>query len=321
MKLKVNIFDKKRFFAVPCFIADSFLKLADGPALKLIIYLLSDESDSFDADNVCKKLGISKTVLDDAIIFWKEQGVIEDDFGEASCQIKAAEPQKPNDSCPTPPTDTKTFHRGYSAKDIADILNTDATMKELFTEAEKTLGRVLKHSEHETLISLREYYGFSPQSIILLLEYCMSLDKIVPRYIEAVAKDFFDKGITDFIEIDEEINRRRESDSFEGLVIRDFGLKNKLTSKQSQFVASWREMGFGIEMISSARERCIDATNELSFNYINKILETWAKKNIFTTTAIAEDVKPADSSKERTSTFDLDEWDNFTLGFSDTDKK
>lgn len=317
MKLKVNISDKKRFFSVPCFIADNYLKLADGPAIKLIIYLLSDESGCFEADNVCKKLGISKSALDDSILFWKEQGIILDDTAE----VKEAAPTQPAEKRVQVPLDTKAFHRGYSAKEIADIINTDAALKELFTEAEKTLGRVLKHSEHEMLISLKEYYGFTPQSIILLLEYCMSMDKTVPRYIETVAKDFFDKGITDFLDIDEEINRRRESESFEGAVIRDFCLKTKLTAKQSQFISAWRELGFDIDMISAARERCVDATNELSFNYINKILETWASKNIFTPAAISEDSKPSKVSEEHESSFNLDDWDNFTLGLDDTKKK
>lgn len=317
MKLKVNISDKKRFFSVPCFIADNYLKLADGSAIKLIIYLLSDESDCFEPDSVCKKLGISKTNLDDAILFWKEQGVITDDFGSTN----EASPPQQSEKRPSPPSGIKALHRSYSAKDIADMVNIDASLKELFLEAENTLGRVLKHSEHEMLISLKEYYGFTPQSIILLLEYCMSMDKTVPRYIETVAKDFFDKGITDFLDIDEEINRRKDSDSFESTVARDFGLKTKLTAKQSQFISSWREMGFDIEMISAARERCVDATNDLSFNYINKILQTWAAKSIFTPASIADDVKPQKPAEEHESSFDLDEWDNFTLGLGESKKE
>lgn len=317
VKLTVNTLGKKRFFSVPCFIADNYLKLADGPAIKLIIYLLSDESGSFEPENVCKKLGISKSALDDSILFWKEQGVISEAPGEA-VETEAVGADKKSVQ---PPQDTKVFHRGYSAKDIADLVNTDASLKELLAEAEKTLGRVLKHSEHEMLISLKEYYGFTPQSIILLLEYCCGMDKTAPRYIETVAIDFFDKGITEFLDIDEEINRRRENESFEGAVIRDFGLKTKLTSKQSQFIASWREMGFDIEMISAARERCVDATNQLSFSYINKILQNWASKNIFTPAAIADDSRPPKGSDERESSFDLDDWDNFTLGIDDSNKK
>ena len=76
MRYKVNVNNKKRFFSFPCYIADDYIRLADSAALKLIIYLLSNESDSFDTEAVCKRLGISGDSLSDAIIFWKERGVM-----------------------------------------------------------------------------------------------------------------------------------------------------------------------------------------------------------------------------------------------------
>lgn len=302
MRYKVNINNKKRFFSFPCFIADDYIKLADLAALKLIIYLLSDESDSFENDAVCKRLGISAESLSDALLFWKERGVISEDGAEAPL--------------PAPEKAIKqVWHRGYSAKEIADILDNDGATKELFHEAEQTLGRTLKHADHEMLISLKDYCGFLPPAIILILEYCRDNDKTSARYIETVARDFADKGITDFLDIDAEIKRRSEIKSFEAKVASDFGIDTRLTSKQSQFISSWQDMGFDLSMISLARERCVDATNKLSFPYINSVLKSWADKKIFTPEAAEADVKPQKtSSVDEERSFDIDEFDAFTLG-------
>ena len=309
MRYKVNVNNKKRFFSSPCFIADDYIKLADSAALKLIIYLLSDESDSFDNDAVCKRLGISGDSLSDALIFWKERGVISEDSVEA---------QTSNAEAPLPALEKavkQVWHRGYSAKEIADILDNDSATKELFHEAEQTLGRTLKHADHEMLISLKDYCGFMPPAIILILEYCRDNDKTSARYIETVARDFADKGITDFLDIDAEIKRRSEIRSFEAKVASDFGIDTKLTSKQSQFISSWQDMGFDLSMISLARERCVDATNKLSFPYINSVLKSWADKKIFTPEAAESEVKPQKTiSADEEHSFDIDEFDAFTLG-------
>ncbi len=312
MRYKVNIQNKKRFFSFPCFIADDYIKLADSAALKLIIYLLSDESDSFDKEAVCRRLGISGDSLSDALIFWKERGVISEDICEPTDSVSAEAPLP----APEKPV-AKISHRGYSAKEIAEILDNDSATKELFHEAEKTLGRTLKHADHEMLISLKDYCGFLPPSIILILEYCRDNDKTSARYIETVARDFADNGLTDFLDIDAEIKRRSEIKSFEAKVAAAFGIDAKLTSKQSQFISSWQDMGFDLSMISLARERCVDSTNKLSFPYINSILKSWADKKIFTPEAAEADVKPKTTNYDKEAenrSFDLDEFDNFTLG-------
>ena len=71
-------------------------------------------------------------------------------------------------------------------------------------------------------------------------------------------------------------------------------------------------MGFGEEMIAEARERCVNATNKLSFPYINKVLESWASNRIFTVAQLEADKKP--SKVKESSSFDIDEFDEFTLG-------
>ncbi len=307
MQLKVNSKKWKRFFSVPCSLTEDYLKLADASALKLILYLLSDESDEFDKQSFIKASGVTEEAFEDALLFWKQLGVISVN-GEEFAKVAIAKPaDKPQEK-----QSVKVLHASYSPKDIKEMLVKDSLMKELFVEAEHTLGRLLKHADHEMLINLLDFYGLKPQSVILILEYCKSIGHAAAGYIDSVARDFFENGITDFVELDAEISRRKDLLNNESKIAYVLKTEAKLTKKQSEYIKSWLEMGFGEEMIAEARERCVDATNKLSFPYINKILQSWASKNIFTLKQLESEAKPQ-ATKEKSS-FSIDEFDSFTLG-------
>lgn len=320
VSLKLNNSKWKRFFSVPCALVDDYIKLADESALKLLLYLMCDESDEIDKTDVCKKLGIKESAFDDAVIFWKEMGIIEQS-GIPMQLENTVVGIKSTDVSPAPAqVQTLKVRLNYTPKSIAEMIDTDESIGELFSEAEKTIGRLLKHTEQELLINLRDYYGFDSQSIILMLEYCRDNGKTSARSIENFATELFQNNITDFFEIDAEIRRRKEYHTFENDVKRVLYLDTKPTARQSQFISSWQEMGFSVYMIGEARERCVNQTNKLSFPYINKILQSWADKRIFTPEALEAD--EANRSKQivsqtgkRTndSSFDLNEFDSFTL--------
>lgn len=306
MSLKLNGGSWKRYFQVPCALVDSYLKLASGPALKLFLYLASCE-DSPDEEKIISATGIKKSELEEAVMFWRELGVISG--SESGAREEIAEKTSAE-------TVTKVVHSRYSPKDMAEMIQNSPKLRELFDEAETTLGRILKHADRETLINLTDYYGFDEESVVLILGYCAELEKTSARYYETVAKSLFEKGIVGFKDIEAEFERMRERHSFESQIKRDFGIDVKLSQKQKNLISEWRDMGFGVDMISLARERCTDATNKISFAYIDKILKSWHEKNIGTVEAALSERKPTAAKTERS--FDLDEFDRFTLGTEET---
>lgn len=307
MSFEVNMSGWKRFFSVPCALVDNYLKLADGAALKVFLYLMSSE-EAPDSQKIMNATGLSSEAFEDAVMFWQSVGVIKTE--SESSQIKCETAAASNNDVKKPTK--KIVHTRYQPKDIAEMLTKDDGLRELFSEAESTLGRILRHADHETLISLRDYYGFSEQSIVLILGYCADLGKTSAGYIETVAKGLFDSGATEFHLIENEFEKLREKHSFESKIRLDFGMDVKFTKRQSQYIESWKNMGFSADMISLARERCVNNTNKLSFQYINKILESWHSKGYFTPEAAENDIKETPAKEE--SSFDLNEFDMFTLG-------
>lgn len=314
--LTVNSSGWKRYFSAPCALVDNYLKLADGAALKVILYLIASDGQPSDSD-IISATGLSQEAFEDAVIFWQSLGVISKDGADVSPAAALALPQLPSPSHALPATEpepihNKVVHSRYAPKDIVQMLQTNDALKELFTEAEVTLGRIIKHADHEVLIGLTDYYGFDEPSIVLILGYCAGLDKTSARYYETVAKSLFEKGVTEFHAIERELERMDEQHGFEADVRRDFGLDTKLTKRQREYLDSWRGMGFELDMISLARERCVDATNKLSFQYIDKILSSWKEKGIAAPADAENEAKPQKPKEERS--FDLDEFDMFTLG-------
>ena len=305
----------KRYFSVPCALVDQYLKLATEPALKLILYLLASEGEPSD-EKIMEAAGLNRQQLDEAYMHWQALGVIDNagDHASPAQALKEAERQTDDheNTKQNQPDNTKIGPTRLQPKDITEKLKSEAGLKDLFVNAEQSLGRLLKHSDHIVLIYLRDYLGFDDQSIILILSHCRDLGKTSPGYYETVGKSLFEKGCTDFHAIEEEFMRLGELHSFESKVKHDFGIDIKLSQKQSKLISSWKDMGFGIEMISLAREKCVDATNKLSFPYIDKILKSWNEKGIKDVASAMNEQKPETSSKERS--FDIDEFDQFTLG-------
>ena len=308
--MNIDLAGYKRFFNVPCALIDNYIKLADGPALKLLLYLLSSENPQTESD-ILAYTGLTSEQIKEAVMFWSDLGVISDgEIIPAPEPIAAPSPSEPSNK----PEAAKVVHAMFQPKDVADRLENSPDLKELFHEAELTLGRLLKHADHETLLSLYDYYGFDEQSIVLILGYCYDLGKTSARYFETVAKNLFEKGITDFRDIENEFERLKELHSYEKSVQSALSLDVKLSPKQVDYALSWKEMDFGIDLIRLARDRCVDSTNKVSFPYIDKILRSWKEKGIDSVEAANAEKKPDKQDKsEKERSFDLEEFDSFTL--------
>ena len=317
MKLGIKPNKWKRFFSVPCVLTDEYLRIADAAALKVFLYLLSSESDECDENEIISRIGITESELEDAVAFWNQLGVLEVSLndGEAIKSTLNTEVASSENK-----TVTKIVHTRYSSGDVAKLLENDTDMRHLFDEASTILGRILKHQDHETLIALKDYYGFSAMAIIAIISYCVRLDKTSARYIEGVAKGLFDKNVTEFYDIEAEFARLDEIHSFENKIKQAFGLDIKLTPRQKAYIEAWKDSGYSLGLITLACERCIDSTNKVAFQYIDKILRSWADKNITTVEEANNENKPSTQRIEKTHSFDIDDFDKLTLGIID-DKK
>ena len=126
--------------------------------------------------------------------------------------------------------------------------------------------------------NMAENLHFSPEMIVQLTAYCNSIGKFSYRYMETVAAAWYDDGIDTFEKAEEKIRLLEESRAMENRLARAFGVRTAFSSKQKELIAAWSAMGLSEELIMEAYNRCMDRKGQMSFAYMNKILEDWGNK-------------------------------------------
>ncbi len=189
---------------------------------------------------------------------------------------------KPEDM-PEEPMEKTEHPERKSAESVKYIMTENRTLADLCQLAQQTLGKTLSDRDIETLYWMYDSLGFSPEVILMILEYCVSKDKRSMKYIEKVAIGWHENGITTIDAAQKYMTDMQEKNSYFGNIRRLFGIEDRPLSKTEEtYLKSWRDnYNMSEEMVALAYEYCIIQTNKLSFPYINTIIENWFTKNIF----------------------------------------
>ncbi len=322
MTYKIDFDHWGRFFNVPCNIVDEHLRLADGDFVKVLLCIFSGGS-TVDSEQIAKLSGLKASRVDDAVHYWADIGVIRVDGipsrENSHTAVAASADVKPKNITPSAPA-VKPVVR-YSPKELADILEKNEELKYLTAEYEKIKGTFVKDNEILGLINLNEYYGFDAQSIMLLIEYCSKLGKTRIAYIEKVARDFFDREIISYPDVEAEIIRLSRIRSYEHKAVKALGLKGKPSTRQAAVIKEWQDKGISIEMMEAAYDICMDSISEPNFNYIAKIIGSWLEKGLYDPEEAKKSSEKNTAAKNRKNvknaetSYDLDEWEKFAMSF------
>ncbi len=300
MNIKLKNTNRKRVFNLPCCIFDDYIKVCNEAQLKVLLYLYASDDEILSDDRIASITGLNISSVDSAIEYWISKGEITN-ISSVDSPDTAVQPTLPK----------------RSTVNLTEYVKTNADFKHLVADVERCLGRTLTHYEKQALALMRDYYKFSDSSISIIIEHCSKREHFSASYVETVAKSLHDKGIVTYEQIEHELTSMDEYYSFESEAKRSLGLTAKLSKKQSEYLASWRELGFSVDMIALAGDMCLNSTNKIAFPYMNKIILNWAEKKLFTVEAVEAENKAAAEAKgadkiERS--FDLGEFDDFTLG-------
>lgn len=278
-------------FAVPSAVVDKYIKLADGASLKLLLYLLRHGGESFTEQQLRDTLGIRRDgELEDAAMFWFQRGIIRMDEGELiptddNAQVVMQELPEPAER----PSSLRRVAENdgsaiYTSGDIAQRIRTDKAIEFLFKEAQSLYGRTLKTSESRVVLQLTDFYGLPAEVAVMLLSYCFKQGKSTPSYIISVAKDWVNEDIRTVEAADKHLGLLEKRNGIEEQFRRAIGLNTKFSPNQLGFIQKWSEdWGFGVDMMILAHEITLDRTGNLSFSYMNKILENWKNSGVYNT--------------------------------------
>lgn len=211
-----------------------------------------------------------------------------------------------------------------SPSEISKKLETSQDIKALFSMAEISLGNMLTYTEQRSMVWIYEYVGLKADVILMLLEYCVSIEKTNMHYLETIAISWQENDINTLESAQVEIKRLQESSSFYSKVSRVLGLERKPTSKQREIINTWMEKGYSLDLIEYAYEKTIDNIDKRSFPYINRILEDWYANGLITRNKIDESNSSnpkAKKYKDKTEqSYDLNDLDSLAVNLTNTTK-
>ncbi len=258
-------------------------RLANAEYFRIYVYALSNFKKNGKipgADELAKKLHISREAVEEAIDFWITAEVLWSD-GEGYSFAKTEKKEKKEEFSPTIRLRTRP---SYDAAEIDAAAAVNEKVDYLFREAERILEKILSPSDFELIYSFVDWLGLPVEVVIMLLRFAAGQGKTGKRYLETVAIDWADKGINTYESAEEYIREIELKLSNEGKVRAILGIYDRaLSQTEKKYISLWTfEKDIPVELISEAYDRTVAATGKLSWAYMNKILTSWQSEGLKT---------------------------------------
>ena len=293
---------------------DEYMKDANDAQLKVYFYLLRmlNAEQAISVSGIADKFNHTEKDVIRALKYWEKQQILDLDFDEnkalvgihlrdlsaqatpasqhnvlltsgpvqaqntAGNSIISAAVAQPVQTAPqeTTPVYTKP---AYSLDQLREFKEREETSQLLFI-AEAYIGKPLTPSEIKTILFFTDVLHFSDDLIDYLLQYCVERGKKDFKYIEKVAVNWAEEGITTPKQA-QKFSTRYDKNVYS--IMNSLGRSTAPTAKELEFINRWtREYGFSTDIILEACERSSLATDRHRFEYAEGILSSWKNAGI-----------------------------------------
>lgn len=284
-------------FSVPVTVAEHLLGLASHDQLKVLLYVLCHADRPLSAEQIAQSCKVQPDAVEEALAFWQDANVLgtSQELPAVSLTAAPASPDAPAQPAPVQPAPSVPQPRvqgvariqisssnfALMPSEIAERIQCDSDLAELFRSAEQLIRRPLNHTEQKSLIWMHEYLGIKVDLLIMLVAYCS--EKFVSQKAEQIAIEWQEHGIITHPLVEADLRRRTEARSFTGRMMRIFEMEKHPTQKQQAFFDRWQAAGYSEELIRYAMETCRDQKGDkVSFPYIDRILTNLAAEGVTT---------------------------------------
>ena len=289
-----SFFHANKSVPLPMEFINKYMISANATYVKVYLYGLAKcyegEEDVSNA-SIAEALDILETDVSKAWRYWKKVGLVHSEGkGVLVFDTVLQEPLKNEPLKETKPA---------PMKEITKAMGINPKMKETVAMAEQMLKKPLSQREVTSLYSFMQEYSMTQEMVLVLLEYCVTIDKTNFSYIEKVAESWSEQGINTLAEATKVLNRVTKEVRMQKKCKKIFGLDRELSGAESNYIARWvSDFSMSEAMIRTAYEKTVNNTGKISMPYMNTILKSWYEKGIKTVSQIAEK-ESASPKKER----------------------
>ena len=298
---------------LPLEFINKYMISANATYVKVYLYGLAKcyegEADITN-EAIAQALDILETDVSKAWRYWKRVGLVHSEGkGVLVFDPMPATTAKEESSAEVKEQAKEPSSKTTSMKEISKAMGINPKMKETVTMAEQLLKKPLSQREVTSLYTFMQEYSMSQEMVIVLLEYCATLDKTNFSFIEKVAENWNKQGITTLRDATKVMNNLNKEMNMIKKCKKNFGLDREFSQTEKNYISHWvSQLSMSEAMIKNAYERTIMSTGKLSMPYMNSILKSWFEKGIKTVSQIAEkESAPATKGRGKTSGYQLDD--------------
>lgn len=291
----------------------SKLPTASEIELKVLLYASAlEDKESFDENDIQKISGLDLTDIIIALQFWRGAEVLTlaDSAENKTTPAKKSKTVKKLDLEHDVPI--------YSGEELAAIMEKNPDLNLLIDECQKLTGKSLFNPhERNKIVALHDYLGLSAEYILSVFNYCKRAYGYGTRttipYIVKTIYNIYDNGIDTEEKLYEYLKYKEEYDSYEGKVLRIFGIQRKPSTKEETIIETWmKTYAMTMDMVEYAYELTVNATTKASIPYADTIMLNWHKAGCTTLEQVKEVEfnyrKKQEQVAASQSSFDTDEF-------------
>ena len=297
---------------------DEYMQAANDAQLKIYLYLIRMMSARLDTSigDIADKFNYTEKDVLRALKYWEKNHLLTLDYDdrknivgihlldsvasyspvsihaplvETAVSMRASVPEIEIAKIPQP-----TYEKPHYTADQLRSFKADENSARLLFVAEQYLKKPLSANDVRTIYFIIDKLGFSEDLTDYLLQYCVDRGKRDLRYIEKVAISWAEQGIT----------TPKQAAALAGKydktvydVMRALGKNNTPTETEVAYIDRWRKFyGFDADVIFTACERTVLATDNHRFEYADRILGNWHKAGV----RHKNDIQSLDDSYRRT---------------------
>lgn len=291
-----------------CFI-DEYMKDANDAQLKIYLYLLRmmNANLPFSVSDIADKFNHTEKDVLRALRYWEKQKILTLDYdgdknlvgihlcelnsaetgakrGDADAASPAADPAGAGVSFvstvnmqPQEPEPDPYAKPAYSTDQLRSFKEQENTAQLLFV-AQVYVGRPLTATDMKTILYLSDVLHFSDDLIDYLIQYCVDRGKKDFRYMEKVAVNWAQQGITTPKQAQK---AALKYDRSVYAIMNELGKSSAPTARELEYINRWTgEYGFSQDIIFEACDRTVLAVDKHRFEYAEGILNSWRKENV-----------------------------------------
>ena len=279
MKLEQN--DSPMLFSnteVPDIFFTEYLSQSKGDYIKVYLYIifLSKYGKDVKINDLSKKLELDFKVIQDAIKYWEDLGVItKKNTGYIINNLQEIE-----------------LHKLYKPKvALSSEAQKQTAQNQRRAQAIENINNeffqgIMSPSWYSDIELWFKKYNFDEEVMIALFRYCFNRSALHRNYIQTVADAWHINKIQNFNDLDNYYAKQEKLNILYKSITKKLGYNRQLTQYEQAYVQKWSiDYGFSFDIIEIALKKTTSKVNP-NFDYLDKLLTDWHDRNFKTVAEI-----------------------------------